>query len=102
MSDRGSYRELVTRTASEVYQVPPRHAESHRQPLQNEQAHRKFTRAPRRVLLSRAALIALLAVLGEIAALGLSSVLNLGVTATGFAIAGVVLSAMWPLTRRAQ
>jgi hypothetical protein len=46
-------------------------------------------------------LIAMVAVLGEIAAVTAASMLHLGMTATALALAGVVLSAVWPLTRSA-
>lgn len=99
MSDRGCYQEIVTRSASQFDQLPPRHTQDQNQPLQNEKPQGRFSRMSRRDVLSRAALVTVLAVLGEIAALGFSSILNLGVTATAIALAGVVLSAMWPLAR---
>lgn len=47
------------------------------------------------------ALIVLVAVIGEIAALAAASVLHLGAAGTGLALACVVLSAIWPLARTA-
>lgn len=102
MSHRVSYRDLLARTTSEVYQLPSRHSESHDQAPQDKKAQRTLARARRRVFLSRAALVTVVAVTGEIAALAVASALNMGVTATGFTLAGVVLSAVWPLTRCVQ
>lgn len=46
-------------------------------------------------------LIAIIAVIGEFAAFAIASALRLGTTATTIALAGVALSAMWPLLRSA-
>lgn len=99
MSDRDSFRHLITHTKSEVYRFPLRHSEIDGEALDAEKAQRRFARLRRRVFLARAALVTMVAVAGEIAALTVASVLDLGMTATGFALAGVVLSAVWPLSR---
>ena len=55
----------------------------------------------RRICLCLMVLTVLVAALGETAALAAASALDFGVTETGLALAGVALSAIWPLARTA-
>lgn len=60
-------------------------------------AQRTYALPPCRLFLP----VAVIAVIGEVAALAVASALHLGPTATAFALAGVVLASMWPLLRSA-
>lgn len=53
----------------------------------------------RLAVLCRAALLAVIAVLGEIAAVFASSAMHFGPAVTGVVLGGVVLTAVWPLRR---
>jgi hypothetical protein len=94
MFDRNRrYEDLHSMRSDQRNNSFPRHAVS-RDALLGVLAQRDFALPHWPVFL-------LIAVIDEIAAYAVASVLHLGTTATGIAIAGVVLSAMWPLVRSA-
>lgn len=92
-----SYPELPDLTSSKGEKLPAGPAASRKQPPEPVPVQRASAWARRRAFL----LIALIAVIGEIAAFEAASALRLGTTATAIGLAGVVLSAVWPLTRSA-
>lgn len=92
-----SYRELCNLVSSQVYELSAGPEARRTQPLASVHVQRASAWPRCRAFL----LIAFIAVIGEIAAFAAASALHLGTTATAIGLVGVVLSAVWPLTRSA-
>ncbi|HEV2136133.1 MAG TPA: hypothetical protein VGR47_17985 [Terracidiphilus sp.] len=91
------YEQMHSEIWPEFDESPPSRVVRHASSCRAARAQRSYALPPRRLFLP----VAFIAVIGEVAALALASVLHLGPAATAFALAGVVLASMWPLVRSA-
>jgi hypothetical protein len=91
-----SYEQIHNQIWPGLDRSPSSRAASHARPCPAARAQRADT-LPWPIFL----LLGIIAVIGEIAAIALASVLHLGPAATALAFAGVVLASMWPLVRSA-